>query len=173
MKTIGLLLLPTLYVLSGFLEFTNVEGRFRIIVPGDLTEKVDSISTAVGKIGYHTFFYQSTEQDADNLFYMVSYCDYPEGIIFADSTGLAEEFFQSTMEEAAHSVKGKVLYSTDIQLENYPGKYWRIDYLDGKAVIKTKAYLAGNRFYTVQTISYQEKNINAAGDRFFDSFRIL
>jgi hypothetical protein len=166
-------LLPGIYYFSAPQEFTSLEGRFRIVVPGELTEKVDSVETKVGKIAYHTFFLQTQEKDADNLFYMVSYCDYPEGIVFADSLGLVAEFFQSTMETAAESVNGKILYCTDIQLGNYPGKYWRIDYLDGKVVIKTKAYLAGNRFYSVQTISYQEKNINATGDQFFDSFRIL
>ncbi len=173
MKTFVFLLLPSLLYFSQTKEFTSVEGRFRIIVPGDLTEKLDSVETKIGKMAYHTFFLQTQEKDADNLFYMVSYCDYPAGIIFTDSVGLVEEFFQSTMETATESVNGKILYSSDIQLGKYPGKYWRIDYLDGKAVIKTKAYLAGNRFYSVQTISYQEKNINAAGDQFFDSFRIF
>lgn len=173
MKTITLLLFSSLFYFTQTKEFTSLEGRFRILVPGELTEKVDSVETEVGKVAYHTFFLQTEEKDADNLFYMVCYCDYPEGIIFADSVGLVEEFFESTMESAAESVHGKILYSSDIQLGKYPGKYWRIDYLDGKAVIKTKAYLAGNRFYSVQTISYQEKNINAAGDQFFDSFRIF
>ncbi len=155
------------------IEFTNLEGRFTILAPGEFTEKTDTVSTAVGQLVYHVYFHQTAEKEADNLFYMVSWCDYPEGAFHPDSTQLQAEFFQTTMETAAASVKGKLVYSTDIQLEKYPGKFWRIDYLDEKAVIKTKAFLAGDRFYSVQTVSYQTKNINSAGDRFFDSFRIL
>ena len=131
------------------------------------------METAVGSLVYHTFFIQMDDKTDDNLFYMVSYCDYPEGTFSADSTSLIEEFFQATMESAAQSVKGDILYQTDIHLGETPGKHWRIDYLDGKAVIKTRAYLAGQRYYSLQTIAWKEKNINSASDRFFDSFLIF
>lgn len=173
MKLAFLFILNTFLLFQNWQEFTSPEGRFKILTPGSLTEKTDSVTTAVGQLAYHTFFYQPKDKEEENLFYMVSYCDYPEGILFADSTGLADEFFKTTMETAANSVKGDVLYFTDIQLGKYPGKAWRIDYLDGKAVIKTKAYLAVNRYYAVQIVSYQEKNINPSSDKFFDSFRIF
>jgi hypothetical protein len=131
------------------------------------------LKTEIGTLTYHTFFIQSREKEAENLYYMVSYCDYPEGVIFTDSTELVLEFFQATLETAVQSVNGKLMWATDVQLGPYPGKFWRIDYLDGKAIIKTKAYLAGRRYYSLQTISYREKNINASADRFFDSFLIL
>jgi hypothetical protein len=104
---------------------------------------------------------------------MVSYCDYPEGTFPADSTALLEEFFATTIEAATTAVDGEMIYTTDIQLKDHPGKFWRINYLDDKAVIKTKAYMVGDRYYAVQVISYQEGNINNAANRFFDSFRLL
>lgn len=162
-----------LFLQTGWEEFTSLDGRFRVVAPGYFTEKTDSVITDVGTLTYHTFFIQTDDKNAENLFYMVSYCDYPEGVIFVDSAELVREFFQATMETAAQSVKGVLLYDTDIQLGEYPGKLWRIDYLDGKAVIKTKAYLVNRRYYSLQTISYKEKNINASADRFFDSFLIL
>ena len=124
-------------------------------------------------MAYHTFFLQTNDTAADNLFYMVSYCDYPPNMVFADSVGLSEEFFQTTIEAAAESVKGAVAYSSDISLGKHPGKTWRIDYLEGKAVIKNRAYLVGNRYYQLQTISWKEKSLNSDGTRFFDSFRLL
>ncbi len=158
---------------TAWTEFNSVEGRFRILTPGDFTEKTDSVTTPLGKLAHHTFYFQSEDKAAENLFYMVSYCDYPESVVFEDSTDLAAEFFAATIESAAEAVKGKLIYSADIQLDAHPGKFWRIDYLDGKCVIKTKAWLAGSRYYAVQTISWQEKNTNSAGDKFFDSFRVL
>lgn len=168
-----LLLLPTLLQFQqAWQEFRSEEGRFKVLVPQLLTEKTDSVETALGKIAYHSFFVQMDEKLDENLFYMVSYCDYPSGLVFADSAGLTKEFFDATMEEAALSVDGKILYSADIQWDGNPGRHWRIDYLGGKAVIKTKAFLVKNRFYSLQTIAFKEKSLGQDTERFFSSFRL-
>ena len=153
--------------------YLSYDGRFSVAVPGILQEKIDSVQTDLGKMAYHTFFLQQETETADNHVYMVNYCDYPEGIVFADSSGLVADFFRHTMEAAAESVNGEVLYSSDLELNGYPGKLWRIDYLDGNAVIKTKAYLIENRYYAIQTISGKDKNLNLSTERFFDSFKLL
>jgi hypothetical protein len=173
MSSMLFLFSTVLFAQNAWQEHINLEGRFHIMLPGSFTEKVDSVKTDIGTLAYHTFFLQTDEKTADNLFYMVSYCDYPASMVFADSVGLAEEFFQSTIESAAEAVKGTVAYSSDIQLDKYPGKQWRIDYLDGKAVIKNRAYLVGSRYYSLQTIAYKEKSLNNDGTKFFDSFRLL
>ncbi len=152
---------------------TNLDGRFSILLPGSFTEKTDTVKTDVGQLVYHTFFLQTDEKTADNLFYMVSYCDYPASVVFADSADLVKQFFETTMESAVETVHGELAYSADIQLDKYPGKTWRIDYLEGKAVIKNRAYLVGNRYYALQTISWKEKSLNTDGTHFFDSFRLL
>ncbi len=154
-------------------EFASLDGRFRVTAPGEFKESADSVHTDIGTLVFHTFFIQTEEEEAENLFYMITYCDYPEGLIFADSVEFARDFFNATIEEATLSVKGTLMYETDVKMGEHPGKFWRIDYLDGSATIKTKAYLAGDRFYSIQTISYKEKNLNRDSDRFFDSFRIL
>ncbi|RMG78204.1 MAG: hypothetical protein D6714_18500, partial [Bacteroidetes bacterium] len=130
--------------------FESYEGRFRVLAPGAMTEKIDSIQTDVGTLAYHVFFHQSDNKDADNLFYMVSYCDYPAGSVHSDSTELLAPFFEATLESAAASVDGKLIYADDIRYDDYPGKFWRIDYLDGQAIIKTKAFLVKNRYYSLQ-----------------------
>ncbi len=167
------LISTVLFAQDAWQVHTNAAGRFSIQLPGSFTEKVDSVKTEIGHLVYHTFFLQTDEKTADNLFYMVSYCDYPANVVFADSVGLAEELFQTTIESAAEAMQGKVAYSTDIRLDKYPGKQWRIDYLDGKAVIKNRAYLVGSRFYSLQTIAFKEKSLNNDGTKFFDSFKLL
>lgn len=154
-------------------EFKSYEGNFSVLAPGEMTQKVDTVETPVGKLAYHTFFHQSEDQKADNLFYMVSYCDYPPNSMHSDSTEILEEFFKTTIESAAFSVDGDLIYSTDVQLETYPGKFWRIEYLKGNAIIKTQAFLVGSRYYSTQTIMLKNKSLNPSSDKFFDSFRIL
>ncbi len=158
----------------GWEEFVSYEGRFRVLTPGDFSVKIDSVSTAIGTLAYHTFYYQPPEADRpENLFYMISYCDYPPEGVHSDSTALLDEFFASTMDAAAESVQGELLYSAEQKLDGYPGRIWRIDYLQGQAVVKTRAFLVKNRYYAIQTITVESLAMNPASERFFDSFRLL
>ena len=155
-------------------EIKSYEGKFRVLCISDMVQKVDSIDTEVGKLAYHTYFHQPTDpKSAENLFYMVSYVDYPEFTVHSDSSALLESFFETTIESAVEAVDGNLLYSTDTNLDGFPGKLWRIEYLEGKVVIKTRGFVVKNRYYNIQTIAFKEKSINLAAERFFDSFYLF
>lgn len=158
---------------QGWKAFKSDEGRFSVLAPGGLQEHVDSIETAVGKLAYHTFFHQPAADSSDNLVYMLSYCDYPAYALHADSSELLEEFFEATIETAVKAVKGELIYSGEKDYLGHPGRVWRIDYLNGQAVIKTRALVAGNRYYALQTATVKGRSLNPATDRFLDSFRLL
>lgn len=156
-----------------WVKYADYSGGFSILAPQGLEEKIDTISTNLGDIPYHTLFYASSDDGADNLVYMVSYCDYPENTFPRDSTELISNFFDATIEEAASSVNGKVVYSAEIKINDYPGRIWRIHYLNEKAMIKTKAFLVNNRYFAVQVVTWREKSLNAMADRFLDSFQLF
>ncbi|MEL7021657.1 MAG: hypothetical protein AAGK47_08615 [Bacteroidota bacterium] len=152
---------------------TSLEGRFRIYAPAQLVESTDTIETAVGKLVYHTFFHHTNPKSAENVMYMLSYVDYPQGAMHSDSISLLESFFHTTTTTAAEAVKGKLLYVSDTELSGYPGRLWRIDYLEDEAVIRTRAYMVEDRYYALQTVSLRERNLNRSGERFLDSFELL
>ncbi|MEZ4993349.1 MAG: hypothetical protein R2824_23200 [Saprospiraceae bacterium] len=154
-------------------EIVSNAGRFGIRAPGYMIEKVDTIKTQLGEMAYHTYFLQSPVKTSDNLFYMVSYCDYPEGSVHADSTELLEEFFDVTVKESAFSISGDLVYSNPWEWNDYPGRIWRVDYLKGEAIIKTRAFLVDNRYYSMQTIMLKDKSLNPSSKAFFDSFYLL
>jgi hypothetical protein len=154
-------------------EMVSTAGGFGIRVPGFMVEKVDTMKTQLGEMAYHTYFFQSPVKTSDNLFYMVSYCDYPEGSVHADSTELLEEFFDVTAKESAFSITGELVYSNPWDWNGYPGRIWRVDYLQGEAIIKTRAFLVENRYFTMQTIMLKDKSLNASSKQFFDSFYLL
>lgn len=171
-----LLFFPLLFLFAFQLpwkEFKDYEGKFSVLVPGDMEKKEIPIETAVGDLVYHSFYYQPTEKDPDNILYMLSYCDYPEGGMHSDSTELLTDFFDVTLASALESVKGELLYSDDISLQGFPAKLWRLTYKDGEASIKTKAVMAGNRFYVVQTVGFRDRGINPKIDKYLDSFRLV
>ena len=120
---------------------------------------MDSIDTEIGTLAYHTFYYQEDEKTADNLFYMLSYCDYPEETVHSDSSALLIPFFDATIDAAVLSVDGELIYQDYIKKDDYPGMFWRIEYLENQAVIKTKAYVVANRFYSLQVISFKAQEI--------------
>ncbi len=154
-------------------EYVSENGNFRILAPGSMTEKVDSIETKIGKVAYHTFFYQDDRKDADIKIFMVSYCDYPESSVHSDSLDLIAPFFEETMDAAVFSIDGDLAYWDEIKLYQYPGRFWRVNYLNDQALIKTKAYLVRNRFYSLQTVMLKSKSMNTSSERFLDSFRLL
>lgn len=153
--------------------YTAIEGKFRVKVPGDMTLKTDTIETDIGDMAYHTYFYQTTDPTKSNVLYMVSYCDYPPYSMHSDSTELMKDFFESTMDAATFSIAGDLIYSDDISLNGYPGKFWRIDYLQGDAVIKTKAFMVESRYYSIQVIMLKKLSLNPDVDRFLESFGLL
>ena len=154
-------------------EYKSLEGKFSVLTPGEFDKAVDSVQTPLGKLAYHILVYNNTQKNAENLFYMITFCDYPTGTIHSDSTDLLKDFFAASIDQAASSVKGELAYQGDILQQGFPGKIWRINYLRGQAVIKTKAFMVRNRFYSIQTVTLKDMAINAASDRFFDSFLIL
>lgn len=154
-------------------SFVSYNGGFKVETPGDMKEVVNTGKTALGDLEYHVFVHRDNEEDADNLMYMISYCDYPEGSIHSDSTELVNEFLDATVESATKSVNGSLVYSHDIKVKKYPGKLWRVNYGEGKGVIRTKAFIKGNRFYTIQTACNSDKSLNMSSDKFMDSFTFL
>lgn len=154
-------------------DISHFEGKFAVSTPGEFHEKVDSIDTPLGQMIYHTFFLQPPSDLAENEVYMVSYVDYPEGTIHQDSIELVTDLMNETQDAARESVRGEIMFSNDGFQKDYPFRFWRIDYLNGRASIRTKAIVANNRFYTVQTVSRREYGMNHSTDRFIDSFRVF
>jgi len=130
--------------------FSNTEANFKVEVPGEMIEKVRTIPTEIGELSYHTFIHQAQKDSSDNVLYLINYVDYPEGTMHSDSTAILEDFFNTTIETATESVEGKLAYSSDDSLLEYPGKVWRINYNGGAATIKTKAFLIEQRYYAIQ-----------------------
>ena len=155
-------------------EFKSFDGKFRVVVPeGEMTEKISKIKTDLGDIPFHTFLNRPKDKSTDNMFYLVNYCDYPKGTFPADSMDLINEFLTTTIEQSAHSVGGMITYSGDIEQRGSKGKIWRVQYNNDKALIKSKCYIVGDRFYMIQTMMLREKAVNPSADKFLDSFQFF
>jgi hypothetical protein len=172
MKSLLILLSSLTLTALTWKEFKTYEGKFRVLTPtGEMTEKVKNIKTGLGEVAYHTFMNRPEEKNPDCVFYVVNYCDYPKGTFPADSTDLINEFLDETVNESVKAVGGTLTYQSDIQILMNKGKVWRVQYNGDRALIKSKCFLVGDRFYLVQTMMKKEKSMNPSADKFLDSFQ--
>lgn len=173
--TIILLFLPLFCVAQDWVKTTSRTGAFTVVAPAVLDENTRSVSTKIGELNYHTFAYRDTDEKAENWLYVISYVDYPKGSLHADSTELVQDFLAETIASSLESAKGTLVYASDIKYKGAVGKIWRIDFGTGKGsgVFRTKAFVKGNRFYTIQTACPKENSLNTSSDRFFKSFDFL
>ena len=159
--------------LESWAVFQSAEGRFSVNAPGPLREKVDSASTPLGAISYHSFICRvGNEKNGLSAVYLVSYCDYPESTVHSDSTDLLREFFAATVEESVRSSQGELVYQDDASLGLYPGKVWRINRPQDRTVIRTRAFVVNNRFYNVQSVMFGGASMDQSSDRFLESFKV-
>jgi len=157
-------------------DLNELDGRFRLATPAEMTHKVDTVETDLGRQAYHTFFLQVPDKDeAENIIYAISYVDYPEGSLHHDSLALVGEFLAGTEEEAADAVGGEVIYGAAKEISGYPARQWRIDYPSkgGTASARTLAGVAGNRYYELKVFSLRAAGLSKSADRFFDSVRLF
>ena len=162
------------FTIEDWFQFRSIEGRFRVMTKGGFERKVATFETDIGEVQSCVYAYTpKDQQNSENLVYMISYNDYPEGTIHSDSTAVLEDFYKATIEESVSSVNGVKIYENDVKLQGFVGKQWRISYANNKATIKTRAFLVKNRYYAIQTVSLSEKSANTATQRFLDSFQLL
>lgn len=150
-------------------SYQSVEGGFGVLTPAPMRHRVDSSLTPIGKLVYHSFI---CREGAD-MVYLVSFCDYPEETVHSDSLDLLKEFFQATVEESIVSTEGELVYEEDYVFLGFPGKHWRINSAKTKSVIRSRAFVAKNRYYCVQTVMGRGQSLNPNSQRFLESFRLL
>ncbi|MGB3545629.1 MAG: hypothetical protein WBA17_01570 [Saprospiraceae bacterium] len=152
-------------------DIPSLAGRFTVTAPGEFREKVDTIETAVGQLVYHTLYLVVSADTSDNSVYMLSYTDYPEGSLHEDSTETVTELLDVSRDAAVETVRGELRFDTEVAKQGHPGRYWRIDYLNGRAGVRTQAFVVGRRYYAIQTVSRYATGINPSTERFFRSLR--
>lgn len=166
--------LSLLISLSSWQTFRSVEGGFEVDVPGKMEHNIQQIRTDMGEINYHTYYLATQNDKQGNFFFQVSYYESEALTIPSDSSELLNKFFEATVEQAATSVSGQVLILDEIRYQGrYPGRFWRIHYNDGRSVLRTKAYLVGDKFYSIQVAVDSDFSLDKDIDHFIDSFKLI
>ena len=152
---------------------TSKDGHFRVQSPGEMKEHIITSNPPIGEIKYHTFTYQDFDTVGNSTIYMVSYYDYPVEFDMQDSFELKKMLFEATVEEAVASVKGTLVYEQDDYSYSHYGKFWRINYNEDTAFIKTRSFFYHNRYYSIQIIGAVHHTDGLSERKFFKSFQLI
>lgn len=153
----------------GWKPFLSDNGKFQVLVPMEMSERIDSVETPIGKLFQHTFLCK----DGTDLLYIIKYVDYPAHSLSADSLDFLQDFLQATVEEDVSASDGELVFEEDADIFGYPGKIWRINVPATRSVIRSRAFVAGDRFFALRTVASRAKALNPSADRFLGSFRLL
>jgi len=169
---LGYSVLAQAQVQDGWGPYRSPEGQFTVMTKGIFKKATYHSTTEIGDMDMFGFSYPA-KPTAKDVIYTVMYYDFPEGSIHSDSTELANEFFKETVNSAKESVNGVVAYDSDIELNGYKGKHWRVNYNDGKRSIYSRAYLVKNRCYILNVISPDVSKSSGDATYYFNSFRLF
>ena len=132
------------------------------------------INTEVGLLKMNMFLLDmSASKNSKNLFYMSNYTEYPKESVSSDQKNHIAQFFRGTVDGAVKNVKGKLISEKIIQHKGYPGRYIKIDFRNGLAIITMKFILVKNKMYILQTITETSKDANEDLLKFMKSFELL
>lgn len=157
--------------------YTADDGSFSILAPGNFVEKYQELETEIGDIEVFTLHCQLDISEHPNFLYLINYYDYPAGFddsADSDNQDFLSNIFDESIDQSLTSLDGKLLYSTDIKLQDsYDGRVNRISYNNGESIVKSKMFLVRDRFYFIQVYTTKDNSLNLEMDDFLNSFRVL
>lgn len=157
-------------VTFGQVSQTILEAGCNLTAPDTLKYFPKTSKTEVGDLVLHQY---SCRQELNNkiIKYTFQFCDYPQGTIHHDSLELLKTFFEATAESSAKSVFGNLDYSSAESLNGYPGMIWRISFDQERGLIKSKAFVKGNRYFNLKVEYPRTMSMERSIDEFMNSFR--
>lgn len=150
-------------------EWTTVQnkpGNFKVLFPQLPKETEKLIESKIGPLEMKSFVSKS-----DDVAYALTYVTYPDSIVYSGMT--SEDIFKGSIEGIAEGVKGTIGIQKAISLSGYTGKESQISFADGKGIINLRVYWIKSRTYFLQVGYRKEKEVNAAIDKFFNSFELM
>ncbi|HVW61578.1 MAG TPA: hypothetical protein VHC48_16110 [Puia sp.] len=148
-------------------------NKYKMFFPKRPDDQVQTVQTAIGELKMNVHMYEAPENETDDNFtYGIIETDYPDTVINSGKKDILDKFFRNSIDGAVKNVNGKLLTESNIQLNGFPGREFRVDYKDGLAVITMRAYLVKNTMYMLQTITETKKDHNAAIGKFMNSFTL-
>jgi hypothetical protein len=146
-------------------EFKTSEGDFSIMMPGAPTYDKIASNTSLGYLDTNN--YTVTSKKAT---YIISYADYPDSLI----NMYTPEKILDTAEDSVVAKSQFILRNeSNITLNNYPGREYRLESTDGKSIYIVRAYLVSHRFYLLIIVTSKDDQFSSVVTKYMDSFKLI
>jgi len=144
---------------------------FSVDVPAEMEFETKEITTAIGKLTTQTYSLEGKEDDL-NYLYLINIVEYPLGTFPQDSIDLIDEYLLSSINSTVVKVKGKLVYTSDIdENKNGIGKLFRIKHNGDHLIIKGKSFIRKDAYISIQVFTLRENSLNDEMNYFLDSFK--
>ena len=144
---------------------------FRIQFPGAYSKETQTIESELGPLS--TTMYRCEAQLADpNVFYTMSYTDYPAHVIHSDYKDMWDEVFNNSGDALIEALDGQLLEESSITHKGFPGRETVAVFDNGQKAAFIRSFLIENRLYILQVICERDRLRNSFITRFLDSFQL-
>jgi hypothetical protein len=147
---------------------------FQAEFPSEPVSQPQVVNSEIGDLKVNLFMYDASQGGTDsNLVYLVGFTEYPDSLVNSNMTELIPNFFRGSIDGAVKNVNGKILSETVIEINGYPGREVKIDFMEGQAIIMMRFYLVKNRLFMTEIATETSKVPNKSINRFFNSFKLI
>lgn len=152
-------------IIANWHTLTSYRGAFTIRMPDRPEEIMEQLPVEEGNVTVRLYKF---EDRALNIFYLVSFYDYPDWYALEEQPG----FFRQVISRSVNRFGGILLLERDISNAQFRGKEIEIQ-VDEDYTIRVRFYLVGNRMYQVALGATGRKAYSKQNEAFLRSFRIL
>ncbi|MGD0828227.1 MAG: hypothetical protein ABSA09_09115 [Desulfobaccales bacterium] len=150
-------------------EFKSEAGRFSVMTPTPLEEKVQPLETRSDKIDLHIFSGQRGDTG-----YFVSYWDYPPGLVHPDEL---EKMLDAGRDGSIANVSGRLIREGKLTLVGNPGRELVIETgsQTGPATqrLQWRMFIVGNRMYQIMVVAPKDQKSRPEAEAFLQSLKLL
>jgi len=149
----------------GWREFSDPDGRFAVLMPGDPVESGESIRTRAGDVTLYQF---TLRHGYGNEKYYVQYMDYPD-LLMQGKT--AEQLLKEAGTVDAYNMNGTVVREQALPLEHHAGREVHVE--TAETAMRIRLYLVDRRLYKAVAMWPKSRAFSADDERFLASFRLI
>ncbi len=148
------------------------EHNFSVAFPGQPTTKTQTVDSDLGgRLTLNMLLYEA-EQPSENLAFMAAQVRYPPNVIDVSSPQSLNTFYGKSIQGSIKSLNAEFVSVVDISYQKHPGKEYRCQLMDGKALCVYRIFFINDHLYTVGVITTHENDKNASLVKFLDSFQL-
>jgi len=145
-------------------KFASPEGRFEILMPGEVKQFPVEIENEFGSSVLHM-----NVGTWDQTMLVVHWVDYPPDV----ARDLPEQLLDDSREGALDNLGGKLVSEKPIKLGRYEGRELLIEVAKQDRLFRARVYLVGNRLYQTVLFGPPKAVKSKEARRYLDSFKLI